>query len=235
MKQHLRRIKHSLRKLFYSKEERRHSLVGPAFLWKQKREFQITFLKDNGLQPEHFLLDLGCGTLRGGIPIIDYLQPGHYYGIDVRENVLREARKELKENGLQFKKPILIKIDRLKSLSLGLKFDIIWAFSVLFHMDDNTLDECFGFVKKHLKSNGVFFSNVSLGNEYGKWEEFPFIKRNLELYEILAKNHYLNMTVLGTLSELGHILGEPSHDNQVMLKFTHSKKDGKTNNGKNIG
>ena len=61
----------------------RHSLVGPAHLWEIKRAFQIQFLQSVGLTPDQYLLDMGCGTLRGGIPIIKYLEPGHYYGIRI--------------------------------------------------------------------------------------------------------------------------------------------------------
>jgi len=45
-----------------------------------KRRFQIDFFRRQGLRPDQTLFDLGCGTLRGGIPIIDYLEPGFYTG-----------------------------------------------------------------------------------------------------------------------------------------------------------
>ena len=55
------------------RQARRHGLVGRPELWQQKRDFQIAFLREHGLLPAHVLVDLGCGTLRGGIPIIAYL------------------------------------------------------------------------------------------------------------------------------------------------------------------
>jgi cyclopropane fatty-acyl-phospholipid synthase-like methyltransferase len=75
-------------------------MVGPAKLWKMKRDFQIHFLRSMKLAPEHYLLDIGCGTLRGGVPIIQYLQESHYYGIEVREDALDEGRSELEEEAL---------------------------------------------------------------------------------------------------------------------------------------
>ena len=62
----------------YTSKERRHAMVGPAKLWKMKRDFQIKFLKKSGLLPKHYLLDIGCGTLRGGIPFIEYLDEKKY-------------------------------------------------------------------------------------------------------------------------------------------------------------
>ena len=46
----LRRLKRRIRALTLSKAERRHALVGPPWLWKMKREFQVKFLIDSGLR-----------------------------------------------------------------------------------------------------------------------------------------------------------------------------------------
>lgn len=75
--------------------ERRHHLVGSPKLWKMKQDFQINFLKSQGLKEKDQLLDIGCGTLRGGIPIIKYLDSGNYCGIEVRDQIITEAKKEL--------------------------------------------------------------------------------------------------------------------------------------------
>jgi cyclopropane fatty-acyl-phospholipid synthase-like methyltransferase len=83
----------------------RHALVGPGDLWESKRRFQIEFLLKQGLLPHHRLLDFGCGTLRGGIPLIEYLNDGNYVGLDVRLETLKEACLELEESGLASKNP----------------------------------------------------------------------------------------------------------------------------------
>lgn len=99
----IKRLGKRLRLLFATSSEKRHSLVGPPHLWKMKRDFQIQFLKHVGLQPEHYLLDIGCGTLRGGIPIIEYLEEQHYHGVEVRDSVLEAGRRELQEADLKAK------------------------------------------------------------------------------------------------------------------------------------
>src|SRR5207237_3852901 len=80
-----------------TEEERRSAMVGPASLWQMKRDFQINFLRSMGLEPENYLLDIGCGVLRGGIPIIQYLAEGHYYGIEVRSDALEEGTRSLRD------------------------------------------------------------------------------------------------------------------------------------------
>src|SRR3954447_26273250 len=75
-----------------SAKQQRHSLVGPPHVWKDKRKFQIEFLEGSGLRPDTKLVDIGCGTLRGGIPIIERLDPGNYVGVDVRPEIATEAQ-----------------------------------------------------------------------------------------------------------------------------------------------
>ena len=104
-KDSLSRLKNQLALLFVSRAARRHARVGSPRLWKMKREFQFDFLKRMGLERTQVLLDLGCGTLRGGIPLIEFLERGHYIGVDVRADVLDEARAELREAGLEHKSP----------------------------------------------------------------------------------------------------------------------------------
>lgn len=49
-------------------------------LWHELGELQFRFLVDQGLRPEHVLLDIACGSLRGGVRFVPYLNPGNYLG-----------------------------------------------------------------------------------------------------------------------------------------------------------
>ncbi len=57
-------------------------------LWDVIGPLQCDFLISRGLEPGHRLLDIGCGALRGGVRFARYLEPGHYYGIDISERLL---------------------------------------------------------------------------------------------------------------------------------------------------
>jgi ABC-type polysaccharide/polyol phosphate transport system ATPase subunit/SAM-dependent methyltransferase len=61
--------------------------VGGA--WDEIGTLQFEFLKRQGLQPSHALLDVGCGSLRGGVHFMRYLEPGRYFGIDCSEPLIR--------------------------------------------------------------------------------------------------------------------------------------------------
>lgn len=183
----------------------RHALVGPRELWREKRAFQFRFLRDLGLMPEHRLLDLGCGTLRGGIPLIRHLEAGHYTGVDIRPRVISEAWRELEDHGLVGKAPMLHCVQDLARLELSQKFDVVWAFSVLFHMDDDTLDTALGCVRRHLAPGGQFLANVNLGERPdGHWRDFPLVWRSMAFYEMAFRRHGLQVTNLGRTAGFGN-------------------------------
>lgn len=199
----------------------RHGLVGRPELWPMKRAFQIDFLREQGLRPSDRVLDIGCGSLRGGAALIAYLDRPGYTGIDVRASVLAEARRELAREKLRGKRPELVQVDEFATLQFDHRFEVIWAFSVLFHLSDSTLQECFELVARHLGDHGRFFANVIFGNgPPGQWQGFPVVARPLETYQALAAPHGLHAGTVGVLEALGHHSGDPSQDNQTMLVFT---------------
>jgi SAM-dependent methyltransferase len=200
----------------------RHALVGDPTLASMKRDFQITFLRNNGLLQQHRFLDLGCGTLRGGIPIIQHLVPGQYYGVDVRPTVIAEARRELHDHDLDHKQPTLVCLSEVPERFRNLCFDIVWAFSVLIHMHDADFRQTMRFVADHLCPGGRFFANVNIGNEESRsrWQGFPVVTRPLTFYERESAAVALKPAVLGSLERLGHRSGRPEQDQQIMLCFT---------------
>ncbi|CAM5700702.1 hypothetical protein SVIOM342S_02693 [Streptomyces violaceorubidus] len=77
------------------------------YRWLALGRMQFDYLVEHGLRPEHRMLDIGCGNLRGGWRFIDHLDTGHYYGIDISPDILIAAKQTLTERGLQAKLPHL--------------------------------------------------------------------------------------------------------------------------------
>ena len=175
--------------------ENRRALAGPVNLWETQRQFQIDFLRSHGLEPQHRLLDFGCGPLRGGIPIIEYLDAGNYHGVDINEDSIREARRELEENRLEYKLPHITHIRDISALRMVVSFDVIWAFSVVIHMPDEVLDEFLAFCGARLRRGGVLYMNVNIGERRtgGKFLDFDTYVRPLEFYEDMIQRHGLKI------------------------------------------
>jgi len=226
MRNFLSKLNHKVRSYVGYRSKHRYELVGPSELWQMKREFQFKFLINHGLLPKHYLLDIGCGTLRGGIPLIDYLEKSHYFGIESRNKVLLEARKELKEAALEAKEPHLMYVPSISNFKCSQKFEFIWAFSVLIHMNDYILQETLNFISEHLSDNGVFYTNVNIGNSTieGEWQEFPVVWRTFNFYESMCENSNLKVTNLGAIKNFGHISNIESQDSQQMLQIVSKSK-----------
>jgi 2-polyprenyl-3-methyl-5-hydroxy-6-metoxy-1,4-benzoquinol methylase len=172
--------------------------------WQPHREFQIKILKEFGLMPSHRLLEIGCGPMTGGIPIIQYLDPNRYVGIDVRSSVLDLAWQEVGAAGLSLRNAKLIhSLDFAHSELRGEMFDFIFSFSVLFHLDDERLDHFFAMVRERLHPDGKCIANINTEASDDRWLEFPFVRRSVETYQQIALRRGLSLIDHGKIDSLG--------------------------------
>jgi len=136
-------------------------------LWREIGVLQFEFLRRNGLLPHHKLLDIGCGSLRCGIPIIENLDSGNYYGIDINASLIEAGGHELNQEGLTSKKPHLLVNDKFEFDRFGVSFDFAIAQSVFTHLDMNLIVRCFVQARRVLKTDGRFFSTFFLAPSPG--------------------------------------------------------------------
>ncbi len=81
--------------------------VGPPEKYDLVGAMQFNLLTHLGLREFHYLLDIGCGSLRAGRLFIPYLLSGHYYGIEPQSWLVEEGlNKELGREILQLKRPV---------------------------------------------------------------------------------------------------------------------------------
>jgi SAM-dependent methyltransferase len=188
----------------------------------EHRRFQIEQLKKLGLQPSHDVLEIGCGPLTAGIPVIQYLDADHYVGVDVRPTVLDVAWQQIGRHELSAKNPRLIRSDNFGAEELrDRRFDYVWSFSVLFHLSDEILDGLFSAVTKRLTDGGMFVANVQTDLESSTWLQFPFLKRTIDDYRDVAEKHGMQTEELGTIEERGFRLPGLERTNPL-LRFRHA-------------
>jgi SAM-dependent methyltransferase len=114
-------------------------------LWEEIGHLQFSFLRDEGLAPSNSMLDIGCGTLRGGRHFIRYLNEGRYTGIEMSEKAIEAAQNLLREESLTGKAPVLVRNpDGNMSFAKleGVSFDYILAHSVFTHLMKVHIEEC---------------------------------------------------------------------------------------------
>lgn len=118
----------------------------------------LEFMKRQGLLPEHRLLDLGCGCLRGGIHFIEYLDEANYHGLDINSSLIEAGKMELANLGLTDKRPDLFVDDKFEASKFDTEFDFVLAFSVFTHIFMNHILRCLVEVRKVMKTDARFYA-----------------------------------------------------------------------------
>ena len=134
-----------------------HSAIGG--MWDEIGQLQFAYLKTSGLEPHHKMLDIGCGTLRGGRHFIGYLDAEGYTGIDLSPKAIEAARKLVVDEKLSDKAPALL-VNTTRTLKFeefaDASFDFLLAQSVFTHLKPEHLEECFAHVGRILRPGGSF-------------------------------------------------------------------------------
>ncbi|MFD8383681.1 class I SAM-dependent DNA methyltransferase [Streptomyces sp. NPDC059679] len=182
--------------------------------WLALGEMQYDYLLRHGLRPEDRLLDIGCGNLRAGWRFIDYLDAGHYHGIDISPDILLAAQEVVAGRDLQAKLPVLslVRDLRLAALPEG-HFTVVHAHSVFSHSPREVIDECLAHVGRVLAPGGYFdFTfNRTEGPEHHVLRE-DFYYRTATLVR-LAADHGLVARFMDDWEELPH--------RQSKIRVTH--------------
>ncbi len=128
-------------------------------LWDEMGELQLRFLRSHGMRPEHRLLDVACGALRGGVKFVDYLEPGHYYGIDINESLVEAGyQHELSpEQRERLPRANLRATDRFEC-DFGVPFDFAIAQSLYTHVSLNHIRLCLHRLGTVMPPGGRFFA-----------------------------------------------------------------------------
>lgn len=135
--------------------------------WQERGKFQLFFLKNRGLAPTHRVLDVGCGPIRAGEHLIDYLNPARYCGVDYNPDFIRTAKELVAKNRcLEEKKPELVQLDNFNFSKVNGVFDYVLAFSVLNHCDGKMQKLFFRELPRVLtKTTKVYITHAAWFNE----------------------------------------------------------------------
>ncbi|MGI5163890.1 class I SAM-dependent methyltransferase [Spirillospora sp. CA-253888] len=173
--------------------------------WLRIGRLQFDYLLDHGLKPSDRVLDIGCGNLRAGHLLVEYLDPGHYYGLDISPDILFAAQDTLTRHALQDRLPHLTPVRdlRLDFLPAG-HFTVVHAHSVFSHSPVEVVAECLANVGRVLAPSGFFdFTyNRTTGDEHHVLRE-DFYYRT-ETLVALAARHGLAAVPMEDWAATGH-------------------------------
>jgi SAM-dependent methyltransferase len=198
-------------------EQQLERMMGFPGQYQSHRVFQVALLKRLGLTPRKRLLEIGCGPLTLGVPIIAFLEKGNYCGIDVRPSVLNAAYRLISNNELADKNPRFIYSKSFGRDELAQEiFDWIVSFSVLYHLEDNLVGDLFTAVSNRLTLGGVYLANVNVEHAPSRWLEFPFVQRPISYYQECAQRVGLVAQILGRGEDFGMTKNDIASQNYLL-------------------
>ena len=192
-------------------EDELEAHVAPPGYWVHQRDIQIKIFNHFKIKKRHRVLEVGTGVMRGGAPLIKYLNPGNFFGVEVSTERFELGRTVVKMLSLEHKRPNLIRssvfgCDVIKPESI----DFLWSFQVVPHMEEVIVKDFVKAIARLLKPGGKALFTVRLVNEGpafalrgAKWKEFPITNMSQAFLEELAAAEGLKMTLHGTLGEWG--------------------------------
>lgn len=102
---------------------------------------------------------MGCGCLRAGRHLVDYLEPGHYWGVEANSDLLKAGyEKELTgPQRIRLPREQLRANDRF-DVDFGVEFDMAIAQSVFTHVSLNHVRLCLHQLAKSMRPGGLFYA-----------------------------------------------------------------------------
>ena len=183
-------------------------------LWDELGLLQFQFLLKMGLKPSDCLFDIGCGSLRGGIHFIKYLDRGKYVGIDKDSYLIEDGlKKELNRKDLKLKVPNFIINDNFNFSESNQKPDFSIAQSLFTHLNLNDIRLCLKNLRKFVEKDHLFYATFKEGNSLlnrKKSNSFSVFFYSFKTLNDLAFSLGWNAYLIG---EFGH------PRNQKMIKF----------------
>ncbi|MEC3979003.1 class I SAM-dependent methyltransferase [Amycolatopsis sp. H20-H5] len=130
--------------------------VGPPEYYDRIGALQFCALATLGLREHHALLDVGCGSLRGGRLSVMYLRPGNYYGIEPAAWALEDGKQaHLGDGLLAGKQPTFSNDDNYTLTTFGRQFDYVMVHSVFTHAPAVQISRCLAQAREVLHAGSV--------------------------------------------------------------------------------
>jgi len=196
-------------------------------LWDELGLLQFEFMKENGLSPSSKLVDIGCGSLRGGVHFIDFLDKNGYYGIDINQSLLDAGwEKELVPKNLNHKidKTHLLASEDFELEKFGVDFDFAISVSLFTHLTFNTIRRGLKKIRPCLKDGANYFTTFFLVDDASQFDEPMGQLDGVVTYSHKDPYHYSKIDVQRLAEDSGFnfkIIGDWNHPkNQKMVCFT---------------
>jgi ABC-type polysaccharide/polyol phosphate transport system ATPase subunit len=126
--------------------------------WSERGAWQLEFLRGQGLTPDQFLFDVGCGDFSGAPHFLQFMDQSHYWGYERHKTLFAAGTVELARAGVEETRGHFIFNDRFDFSSIPVQFDFVLAGSLFVRLPLNQIAHCIAASLKMLKPGGTLFA-----------------------------------------------------------------------------
>ncbi|WP_157944591.1 class I SAM-dependent methyltransferase [Mangrovicella endophytica] len=120
---------------------------------------QFRLLCALGLRDHHKVLDVGCGSLRGGRFLLLYLDRGNYYGIEPNRWLIDDVvARELGEELIRLRAPRFSSRNDFDPSEFGTAFDFVIAQSIFSHAGPDIILPALRNLGRFLRPGGLILA-----------------------------------------------------------------------------
>jgi methyltransferase family protein len=196
------------------------AFVGSSWLYDLVAATQFNLLTALGLREYHYLLDIGCGSLRAGRLFIPYLLSGRYFGIEPEPWLIESGiANEVGEDLIRIKKPTFSHDKNFTLTMFNQKFDFVLAQEIFVHASQAQISKCLSEAKKVMNPVAVLAATFREGQDNYRGSEWHYPN---------CVEYTLNR--MKELAEEQHLICKPvdwAHPGpQSWLLYTHPENEG---------
>ena len=175
--------------------EHYRAYVGPPEKYDLISANQFVLLVQLGLREHHKLLDIGCGSLRGGRLFIPYLLPKNYYGTEPNQWLIDQGIKaNLGQSIIDIKKPHFSNNSEFLLDEFNTTFDYILAQSIFSHASQNQIRKCLMMANKVMDEKSIFVATFVMSDKNSdadSWTYPEVVTYTLDFMKELASKNNL--------------------------------------------
>jgi hypothetical protein len=182
--------------------------------WDEIGKLQFDFMVARGLAPEHVFLDIACGSLRGGVHFIKYLEPGNYLGIEKEGTLVKRGlARELPRAVRKQKRPEFVVSDAFEFERFSRRPRFSLAQSLFTHLVPEQIELCLANLRAFAPDDHEAYTTFRSGDSAANPSVSDDLKRFLYAPEELAAIGERTGWRSEYVGEWGHPRG------QVMMRF----------------